>query len=78
MYLHTLWYVAIFYITSSGKSLGCGEVNLNLISGNALAEIPSNYPNLTPGLFLSLNISVKPSEFWCPADSELSTVDMSW
>jgi hypothetical protein len=54
--LHTFGYLAIFSNISSGKSFGCGDVNLNLKSGKAFAEISSNSANLTPGLFLSLKV----------------------
>ena len=63
MYLQMLWYLAMLFNISSGKSLGWGDVNLNLRSGKAFADISSNYPNLTPGLFLSLNVSLNPYEF---------------
>jgi len=36
------------YNTSSGKSFGCGEVNLNLILGNFYAAIYNKFENLTP------------------------------
>ena len=76
MYLQMFGHLAMFYSISSGKSLGCGEVNLNLKSGKALAEIYNNSPNLTPGLFLSLNVSLNPSEFWCYEDASVLEVSL--
>ncbi len=76
IYLHKLEYSAIFYKTSSGKSFGWGEVNLKRVSGKLLATISSNCPNLYPGTFLSLNVSLNPSAFWCPG--AISVFEVSW
>ena len=76
IYLHKLGYSTIFYKTSFGKSFGWGEVNLKRISGKLFAAISSNCPNLYPGKFLSLKVSLKPSAFWCPA--AISVLEISW
>ena len=61
--LHTFGFEAITSNSGSGKSLGCGDVNLNLISGAASDTISIKSANLAPEPPLSLNISLKPAEF---------------
>lgn len=54
MFLQILGYVFIVSKTESGKSLGCGEVNRILISGNSLAKASSKSANLGPWPSLNL------------------------
>ena len=74
--LHTLGFEAITSKRGSGKSLGCGDVNLNLISGAASDTMSIKSANRGPAPPLSLNISLKPAEFrWtlsAPYVSDLS------
>ena len=49
MYLQMLLYFFITSKTYSGKSLGCGDVNLNLMLGKAIADCYNKSANLAPG-----------------------------
>jgi hypothetical protein len=50
-------------INSSGKSFGCGEVNLNLTSGAIIDNLCIKSVNLKPSPSLDLYNSLNPGEF---------------
>lgn len=52
-FLAILGYYLITFKTGSGKSLGWGEVNLNLTSGAALATSSRRWENLAPLPYLA-------------------------
>lgn len=62
--LQILGYLAIVSSNSSGKSLGWGEVNLNLMLGNVMAAFSKRSANLAPGCDLVLKVSPNPAELW--------------
>jgi|LakMenEpi03Aug12_release.lakeMendotaPanAssembly.Ray.scaffolds.fasta_scaffold3031052_1 hypothetical protein len=65
MYLQMLLCFVITSKTYSGKSLGCGEVNLNLILGKAVAARSSRSAKRAPVLLLRLYVSLNPLVFLC-------------